>query len=177
MRKLLNFIAFQLVWLITVLTAAKGTSVYAMAAITLFAVLQLAYSHCRLADSKLIITGIVVGMLLDTVWLNLGWIDYAADLNTGLPPLWIAALWANFMLTINHSLSWLQHRRMLLVVFTLFAAPLSYYAGTKVGAVTLVEVVPAVIALALSWSLVVPIFMALATHWRQKNEETSYARL
>lgn len=177
MRNIFNFIAFQLVWLITVLTAAKGTSVYAMAAIAIFVVLQLAYSHCRLADSKLIITGIVVGMLLDTVWLNLGWIDYAADLNTGLPPLWIAVLWANFMLTLNHSLSWLQHRRMLLVVFTLFAAPLSYYAGAKVGAVTLVEVVPAVIALALSWSLAVPIFMTLATHWRQKNEETSYARL
>jgi len=177
MRNIFNFIAFQLVWLIAVLTAAKDTSLYALAAITLFAVLQLTCSHCRLADSKLIITGIVVGMLLDTVWLNLGWITYAADLETGLPPLWIAALWANFMLTLNHSLSWLQNRRVLLIVFTLFAAPLSYYAGAKVGAVTLVEVVPAVIALALSWSLVVPMFMALAMYWQQKDEEASYAHL
>ena len=35
MANILNFLAFQLVWFITVLTAAKGSSLYALAAVIL----------------------------------------------------------------------------------------------------------------------------------------------
>ncbi|KGM07079.1 hypothetical protein LP43_1580 [Methylophaga thiooxydans] len=175
MANILNFLAFQLVWFITVLTAAKGSSLYALAAVIVFAIVQLIFSHCRWADAKLLMSGLVVGMLLDTVWLHLGWIAYAADPQTGLPPIWIGALWLNFMLTLNHSLNWLKKRYGLIVMCTLVAAPVSYYAGSKLGAVFLLEFVPALVALALSWSVVVPMFMAFAERWQQADKETIYA--
>jgi len=177
MANILNFLAFQLVWFITVLTAAKGSSLYAIGSVIIFASMQLIFSHCRLADTKLLVSGLLIGMLLDTIWLNLGWIAYAADPQIGLPPLWIGVLWLNFMLTLNHSLRWLQKRYGLIVICTLVAAPLSYYAGSKLGAVSLVEFVPVLVALALSWSVVVPIFMALAERWQGDDIEARYAHL
>lgn len=177
MANILNFLAFQSVWFITVLTAAKGSSLYAVGAVSIFAIVQVIFSQCRWADIKLLVTGLVVGMLLDSVWLNLGWIAYAADPQTGWPPIWIGALWLNFMLTLNHSLSWLKKRYGVIVICTLVAAPLSYYAGSKLGAVTLLEFVPALVALALSWSVAVPMFMALAERWQGDDKEARYARL
>ncbi|WP_438970462.1 DUF2878 domain-containing protein [Methylophaga sp.] len=175
MGNILNFIAFQLVWFVVVVTAAKETSIYAIAAITVFTAMQLLYSHCRLADSKLLVTGVIIGTLLDTVWLNLGWIVYAADTGTGFAPLWVAALWANFTLTLNHSLNWLKNRLSVLIPCSFLAAPLSYYAGSKLGAVSLPETVTAYTALAVSWSILIPVFMSLAKYWQHKDKEAEHA--
>jgi len=175
MRNVLNFIAFQLVWLIVILAAANDKLTYALLATATFALIQVYFSRWRLTDIKLIGLGLLSGMMLDTIWLNLGWIAYADGQLGGLAPWWIGCLWVNFMLTLNHSLSWLQSRLKMLAMMTVFAAPLSYLAGSKLGAVTFLEPGISVLALSLSWALLVPMLMCLARLWHQQEEECNHA--
>lgn len=175
MANILNFIAFQLVWVIVILSAAHQQLWYAMLATLMFAVVQVYFSRWRLTDIKLILLGLLAGMLLDTIWLNLGWIDYVGSSGAELVPWWIGCLWVNFMLTLNHSLSWLQYRLKMLAVLTMFAAPLSYLAGSKLGAVSFVDAGPAVMGLSLSWAILVPMLMCLARLWHQQEEAGKHA--
>lgn len=175
MPNVLNFIAFQLVWFVVILSAAKGMILVGLLATLLFAVLQLFVSRYRQSDLKLLGLGFVAGMMLDSIWLNMGWIDYASSNTLGFAPLWIGCLWLNFMLTLNHSMSWMHSRLKMVAVMTLFAAPLSYFAGSKLGAVSLVEPAYAVPALSISWALLVPMLMCLARLWRQQETEVRHA--
>lgn len=175
MPNVLNFVAFQLLWLLTVLVAAKDMAMYAIIGTLLFVTVQLIFSTWRLADFKLVVVGLVAGMLLDTLWLRQGWIVYASNSDSALAPLWIGCLWVNFMLTLNHSLSWLQQRLGWVVVCTVFAAPLSYYAASKLGAVSLSEPLLAVIGLSCSWAVLVTVMMKLARYWRLQDEEGKHA--
>ncbi len=175
MPNVLNFVAFQLLWLLTVLVAAKDMASYAIIGTLLFVMVQLIFSAWRLADFKLLLVGLVAGILLDTIWLRQGWIVYASASDSGLAPLWIGCLWVNFMLTLNHSLSWLQQRLGWVVACTVFAAPLSYYAGQALGAVSFSQPLPAVIGLSLSWAVLVPVMMRLARYWRLHDERGKHA--
>jgi hypothetical protein len=175
MRNVLNFIAFQAVWLIVILSAANGKLQYALLATAAFALVQVYFSRWRVTDIKLIGLGLLSGMMLDTIWLNMGWIGYAHGEMGGLAPWWIGCLWVNFMLTLNHSLSWLQPRLKMLGIMTVFAAPLSYLAGSKLEAVSLLDPGMAVLALSLSWALLVPMLMCLARLWHQQEEEGNHA--
>ena len=175
MANVFNFVAFQAVWFCVILAAAANMLPLAYLATLTFMLLQLYFSRWRLTDSKLVGLGLLAGMMLDTIWLNLGLIDYQQTTQTGLAPLWIGCLWINFMLTLTHSLSWLQQRTKLVVFCTLFAAPLSYLAGSKLGAVTLLQPGSATLALSLSWALMVPMLMALARVWQRQEEEGKHA--
>lgn len=175
MANVFNFIGFQLVWFSVILAAANGTVVLAYLATLLFGLLQLYFSRWRLTDGRLMLLGLAAGMMLDTIWLNLGWIGYAATTETGLAPAWIGCLWINFMLTLTHSLSWLQQRTKLVVILTLFAAPLSYLAGSKLGAVSFVQPGVAVLALSVSWALMVPMLISLAHIWQRQEQEGKHA--
>lgn len=175
MPNILNFIAFQLVWLFVIVAAANDDMHFALLAITVFASVQLYFSRWRLTDIKLIALGLSAGMMLDTIWLNLEIISYAGGEIGQIVPWWIGYLWVNFMLTLNHSLSWLKHRLKMLTVFTIFAAPLSYLAGSKLGAVSFLQPGLAVLVLSLSWALLVPMLMCLARLWQQQEEEAKHA--
>lgn len=175
MANVLNFIAFQTVWFCVILGAAKDMLPIAYLATLTFILLQLYFSPWRVTDSKLLGLGLLTGMMLDTIWLNLGWIDYQQASQTGLAPAWIGCLWLNFMLTLTHSLGWLQQRTRLVVILTLFAAPLSYLAGSKLGAVSLIQPGSAVLALSLSWALMVPMLMSLARVWQRQEQEAKHA--
>lgn len=175
MANVFNFIAFQLVWFSVILTAANDMVLLGYGATLMFVVVQLYFSPWRLTDSRLILLGMVAGSMLDTIWLNLGWIGYEQAGQSGLAPVWISCLWINFMLTLTHSLSWLQQRTKLVVVMTLFAAPLSYLAGSKLGAVDFLEPGLAGLALSLSWALMVPLLLSLAHVWQRQEQEVKHA--
>ncbi|BDZ72749.1 MULTISPECIES: DUF2878 domain-containing protein [Methylophaga] len=174
MVNVFNFIAFQLVWFISIFSAAANSSHYALLATALFIIFQLALSPWKKTDIKLILLGLSAGMLLDTVWLNLDLMNYIDKTFIHVAPWWIGCLWINFMLTLNHSLSWLQRKPVLLGLLCIVAAPLSYYAGSEAGAVSLNTPFLALAVVSISWALWIPLLMQIANHWRHK-EETEHA--
>ncbi|WP_330111107.1 DUF2878 domain-containing protein [Methylophaga thalassica] len=175
MANIFNFIAFQLVWFISIFSAAAESSRYALIATALFIIIQLWLSPWKKTDIKLILLGLIAGMLLDSIWLNTMLMNYADKTFVYLAPCWIGCLWINFMLTLNHSLSWLQHKPALLALLCIVAAPLSYYAGSEAGAVTLNTPFLALALVSISWAIWIPVLMRFANHWREREEAEQHA--
>ncbi len=83
------------------------------------------------ADVPTAVLWMLAGWALDTLWVQLGVLDY------GLPvaPLWIAMLWFGVALTLNHSLSFLIERPLLGALLAAGAAPASYLGGERLGSI------------------------------------------
>lgn len=79
-----------------------------------------------------------------------------------LAPWWILALWALFATTLNVSLGWLRSRLLLAGVLGGVAGPFAYWAGERLGALSLREPVAALGALTLGWAAILPALLALA---------------
>jgi uncharacterized membrane protein (DUF485 family) len=101
--------------------------------------------------------------------------SYQAHSFYPLAPIWILCLWVNFMLTINHSLLWLNNKIFLASALAAVGGPVSYFAGLNFGAVTWGETSQVIIALAVSWSLMMVIVLKASQFWRQQEQEQHHA--
>jgi len=71
-------------------------------------------------------------------------------------------MYALFATTLNVSLNWLHGRWLLAVVLGGVSGPLAYWAGARLGAVTMPSPELALGALAVGWAALMPAFMVLA---------------
>jgi hypothetical protein len=62
----------------------------------------------------------------------------------------------------DKALDWLKNRWLASVVLGAAAGPLSYWAGARLGALELIDPVPALLALAIGWALMTPLLLAIA---------------
>ena len=161
-RLLINAILFQLSWFVCVLGAAQGSSLVGIAA-TLIAVAVLALmSEAPVDVGKLAALGLGAGLVVETVFLGSGFVSYASPGPVAtLPPVWILAMWVGFAAITNELLSWLHGRWSLQILFGLVGAPLSYLAGSRLGAMTFHEPTFAgVLLIAILWAVAFPLLMA-----------------
>ena len=96
--------------------------------------------------------------------MSLGLIEYKSQFSEYIVPIWIVALWGLFASTLNISLSWLRHYKILAVLFGLIGGPLSYIAAEKLNAIQLMNSY-ALIAIALGWALLTPLSLLMAEKW------------
>jgi hypothetical protein len=158
-----NLIGFQLVWVSAVGGAARGWWWAGPLALLAFASWQLAVSRSPRADAQLLLICAAVGMAIDTLWVQLGWMRFEAAVPwSGLAPVWIVAMWMGFALTLNHSMATLNSRPWLGAALGAIGGPLAYWAaGSAWGAVTIAE--PAAYAgLALAWAVLTPALLRLS---------------
>ncbi len=159
----LNIAAFQVGWFACVLGAAHGMSWLGSAvaltavAIHLYLVPQPRY------EVLLILFAAVFGFAADTMLIQGNWLTFSAGiLVPGAAPHWMVALWMVFATTLNVSLNWLKKRWLLAVGFGAIGGPLAYYAGAKLGAVTLLTPVTALVAVGIAWALAMPLLLWVA---------------
>lgn len=122
---------------------------------------------------------VLLGLVADSVLLATGWIAYPnGDWLPGLAPYWIVCLWALFATTLNVSMRWLSGRYLLAAVFGAIGGPLSYLAGARLGAMSFVDAVPALIALAIGWACAMPFLVWLAARLEQRGtvQRPAYVR-
>ena len=124
-------------------------------------------------DFQLMLVAVLIGLILDTTWVQLGWLEFAAGWTfSERAPLWILLLWAGLALTLNHSLAWLQTRLVLAALLGGVVSPFSYLAAARLGAVTIVtESRVWFVGLGLSWVLALPLLLWLASHLKQLKQE------
>ena len=163
MKVFANFIAFQIGWFSCILGAAND-----LPWIGPLVCLVLVTIHLKMADFpqrelQLILSAIGVGAFLDSLFVMNGWLDYPNGiLLTGTAPYWIVSLWAIFASTLNVSMNWLHGKYFIAAVFGGVGGPLSYLAGARLGAVHIVDPIPAVMALGVGWGLAMPLLIFLA---------------
>lgn len=161
-----NAMLFNVVWIACVAGSSKQLIWPAMLSCFILAVYQLIPQNRHPTDVKLVAASILLGLIVDTIWVQLGYMDFTDKRPiSSVAPGWIIILWVGFALTINHSLKWLKAHPFLPALTGAIAAPVTYYAGIKLGAVEYIASTMSVsIGLALAWGISLTILVHIARH-------------
>lgn len=163
MATLLNLIAYQAAWFAAVLGAARGLPWVGALAIAAAILLHLVRVPRARPELVLILAAGLIGAVLDSLLVLSGWVAYPSGmLIEGLAPYWMVAMWMLFATTLNVSLSWLKRRRATAALFGLLGGPLAYFAGERLGGISLDPLSPALISIALGWAVAMPLLTILA---------------
>lgn len=165
-KSLVNYVAFQAGWFACVIGAANGLPIIGLVVVLLAVLLHLSWATRPLRELQLLAICALIGLTFDSMLLATGWISYPnSTLVMGLAPPWIVAMWVIFGSTLNLSMSWLRGRSWLAAIFGAIGGPLSYLAGQKLGAISLLNQSAALVTLAVGWAIILPLITALATHF------------
>jgi hypothetical protein len=161
-----NFVLFQLGWFACILGAAHGwpwAGTLAVAAVVAWHVLR---APRPVEELKLVGAALAIGLVWENLLMHLGLVQFASGQTfDALAPVWILAMWALFATVLNVSLRWLKGRWLLAVVLGAVAGPASYYGGVRMGAATLPQLVPALVALSIGWAVLTPLLLLAAQRW------------
>jgi hypothetical protein len=166
MSLLINAVLFQITWVAAVAGAGYGHWWPGLAALALFAAWQLRDPATRAADLRLLAWALLIGLLVDTLWVQAGMLTFATPLPwAGLAPVWIMVLWAGFSLTINHSLRALKPRPLLAAGLGLIGGPLAYWIASSAWGAAQIHwpLWQALLALGIAWGLLTPLLCRLGS--------------
>ncbi|WP_427852547.1 DUF2878 domain-containing protein [Stenotrophomonas acidaminiphila] len=170
MNTLAILLAYQATWFVAVIGAGRGSWWPGVLAAALFAVWRLAVSPARALELRLLLAALGIGLLLESVWVGSGLLDYAAWPWAG-PPAWILALWCAFALVVVPLLGYLHRRPWLAAALGAVGGPLAYL-GAASGWDALRFSEPrwhALLALGAGWALAMPALAALAARGLQRD--------
>lgn len=158
-----NAMLFNVVWIACVAGSAKGLLWPAALSVGLLAAFQLHPKNRHPNDMRLVWASIGLGIVVDSLWVQLGWMEFTEKRPfPNLAPAWIVLLWVGFALTVNHSLKWLMAHPVLPALVGGLAAPITYYAGIKIGAVVYTQSVTLIsIGLGIAWAASLTILVEL----------------
>lgn len=160
---LLNCSLFQVGWFSSVLGAAQQLPWLGPAATLLAVAVHLYRAKEPARELTLVAACGFIGALFDSIFVAARWVGYPSGLfNESMAPYWMITMWMLFATTLNVSLRWLKGRYWFAAVLGLVAGPATYYTGEKLGGITFFEPLPALLSLAIGWSLVMPLLIVLA---------------
>jgi hypothetical protein len=123
----LNVIGFQMVWLVCVIGAGRGTWWPGLIVAAVFAVLTLAFAPERQRDLRTLSIALPAGFAMDSILVQSQCLQFASPYPIpGLAPIWIMALWLGFALTLNHSLRSIYAKALPTFLFGLLGGPIAY---------------------------------------------------
>jgi len=163
----------QALWFGAVIGAARDLFWLAPLLLVLFICWESSIVNRVKGDFKLMLVSVLLGFILDTTWIKLGWLEFAASWpSADTAPLWILLLWAGLALTLNHSLAWLQSRLFLAALLGGLASPFSYMAAAQLGAVKIMtESWLWFAGLSVSWAIAMPLLLWLAKQLKLLRQE------
>src|SRR5690349_24079488 len=103
-------------------------------------------------ELQLIAAAFLAGVVVDTVLVISGQVQFASAWPPSWSPFWMLSLWIAFATTLNHSLRWLMTRPLAAAVAGAIGGPLAYLAGARLGALTLAEPLMGVALIAVLWA-------------------------
>jgi hypothetical protein len=157
-RKLINFVLFQLGWFACILGAAHGYVTMAVLFCLAVAAFHLWQSREPMQEGILLLKILALGIGADTLLLQTGSLVFESKgLLPGLSPIWMWSLWVILGCTLNESMSWLRGRYVLAAVLGAVVGPLSYLAGVKLGAASWGNETQAIVLLGLIWAIAMPL--------------------
>jgi hypothetical protein len=166
------FVIGQATWFACVLSAARGVPWVGVVLALVCLALHLIGSVRPLEELKLLVSVALIGGLWESVLTHYGLLSYPSGVVIpGLAPYWLPALWALFAAQFNTTYRWLKSRIGLAALLGAIAGPVSFRAGAALGALRFANPVPAVVALAVGWAVLLPVVTLLSRRWdgRQKQ--------
>lgn len=163
-RDVAEWVGFQVVWLACALGAAQGDGRLGVVAALVYVVAALAMRGWPRSMLIVIAVSTAAGMVAETALVALGLIRHVATWPlAGLAPAWIVALWFAFGVTVDSMARILSARPLLVQSLVGFVfGPLAYWAGARLGALTLgTPEAVAIAATGLVWALALPVLIRL----------------
>ncbi|PPC85847.1 MAG: hypothetical protein CTY37_07345 [Methylotenera sp.] len=167
-RLVINFVLFQIGWFACVIGAAKQMPWLGVAVVIAIIIWHLTQAKQAKKELQLLFITLVIGGTFDQIMLNHELISYQAHgWSNSIVPVWILALWAEFVTVLNVSLRWMKElktpvRWLVSVLFGAIGGPLAYIGAEKLGAVTLNNLPISYIALGVGWAMLTPLLLKLS---------------
>lgn len=138
--------------------------------VLLWAFFHLKHSIHSRAETHFVIIVTLLGTFIDTSFIHIG--VFVFESHSFVIPLWLVAIWVSFSLTLNSSLSFLKHSIKLQYVIGAIAPPFSYFAGSKLGAVTFGYSLPiSLVAISITWLCLLPFLYKLNQNFLMHKEQ------
>ena len=157
-QSLITLVAFKICWLSIVLGAVwsmEWAGLLAIAGFTAYEVMVRGRIHLLLPA---VIVGIV-GYAVDNAYVATGLLTFS-DPGVALAPYWMALLWVNFALIVEHGLAWLNDRPWLAAALGAVGGPMAYFAGVRLELITLTALTPLVLGIiGLTWAAAMPLLI------------------
>lgn len=171
LRKLTNLAAFQLCWFACVLGAASGHPALGVAMVTGWALVHLLTNRATVeTEAGLMACAAMLGLAGDSALVLAGLIEFPAPARLGAPTtLWMVALWIAFATTLGHSLGWLRGRYALGAAAGAVFGPLAYWAGSRLGAVSMPGGAQSLIAVCALWLTATPALLVAQAHLERRG--------
>ena len=163
MLVVINIAAFQAGWFLSVFGGAQQMPWLGPVAVLLVLAFHLRAARKPLEEALLVISCALLGASFDSLLVAAGWVAYkSGQFSSFVAPYWIITMWMLFATTLNVSMRWLRGKPRLAAVFGFYGGPAAYIAGQALGGIVLVNQVAALVALAIGWSLIMPLLMWLS---------------
>jgi hypothetical protein len=160
------FVMGQAGWFACVLSAAKGVPWLGTLAVLALVVLHLLRTSRPIAELKLLAFVAVTGGVWESALVLAGLLAYSSgNIIPGMAPYWMPALWVLFAAQFNTTYRWLKSRLWLAPIVGAIAGPLSFRAGAELGALHFVKPVPAAVALAVGWAVLLTLITVMSRRW------------
>lgn len=163
MFMLVNFAAFEIAWLSSVVGGAQQMPWLGPLAVCIALAIHLSAARKPFEEVVLVLSCAFIGAFFDSALVAAGWVTYPSGLFSDyLAPYWIITMWMLFATTLNVSMRWLRGKPWMAAIFGLFGGPTTYLAGQKLGGIVLVNPTAAYLALAIGWAIIMPVLMWLS---------------
>jgi hypothetical protein len=158
MRKMINFIAFQVGWFSTVLGAAHGMPWLGVIVVPAALAIHLALSPDWRPELLLALCAAVMGFLIDSALIVSGVFSPVPFLFPArFSAFWMLMLWLNLATIINVSRGWLRGRYFIAAILGAIGGPMAYYSGAKLGAMTRLPGLENLLLIGMAWAASLPI--------------------
>jgi hypothetical protein len=173
MHRLINAIGFQVGWLICIAAVRNSLEIPALLTCSILIGIHFFYTYAPLKDFKLSLVCLALGIVIDSSLQYFSVISFYGWALGPLSPFWLWMVWAMFALTLNSSLAFLQNKHWILsAVAGLLFGPLSYIAGTKLGAAAFDNTLFSIATLACVWMITLPLLVFISKTHPQQTEVT-----
>lgn len=139
MKNIINFLLFQITWLVCVWSVGGGIPYCGMFFVLGSMIVHFGWISVQVKDDLgIIFKVILLGAIVETASVSLGLTTFKhapTYLQTYPPYMW--GLWANFAMTLYYSMYWLKGKYFLGSILGAVMGPLAYWGAGKLGAIQL----------------------------------------
>ena len=158
-----NAVLFQIGWIACVLTASNNLAWLGSLAAAGILIIHLSRAFDFRMEIKTIVLITAMGTLWDSILIQTQFYQFSHGiLIAGIAPYWLIALWALFATTLNLSLRWLKHRKILASALGFIVGPVSYYAGHRLGAIEFSNTTMTLMLTAIGWAVILPLVLMIS---------------
>jgi Protein of unknown function (DUF2878) len=156
-----NVAVFQATWFAAVFGVAHGIPAWSALCIFCAVAWHLGLAERPAREALLVGIACLIGFAVETMQIVLGLVSFpsSAECHARLAPYWLVAMWGLLAICLNVSLRWLRGRWLLAAVLGAVGGPFSFASGVKLGAAHFVDPSPALLAIAATWSVALPLLV------------------